>query len=52
MSYSQTEDELINDLNMLKKENRKKAEEKTAKTNKAVANMFGAPVAKKTNMFG
>lgn len=52
MSYSQTEDELINDLNALKNENKRKAEERAARTDRAVANMFGATVSKKTNIFG
>lgn len=47
MSYSQTEDELINDLNALKRENKKKVEERAAKTERAVNKMFGDSGAKK-----
>lgn len=49
MSYSQTEDELIKDLNDLKKENKKKAEEKAAKTDRAVSKMFGDTAAKRSD---
>jgi hypothetical protein len=38
---------LIKDLNELKRENRKKAEEKAAKTDRAVSKMFGDTSLKK-----
>jgi len=40
---------LIKDLNDLKRENRKKAEEKAAKTDRAVSKMFGDVGQKKTD---
>jgi len=47
-----TEDELINDLNKLKRENKKKAEEKTAKAEKAVVSMFGTTPGSKRSAVG
>lgn len=52
VSSMQSEDDLINDLNTLKKENKKKAEEKSAKAEKAVASMFGTTAPKRTSVFG
>ena len=49
VSYLQSENELINDLNTVKRENKKKAQEKAAKAEKAVASMFGEVPAKPGN---